>query len=126
MIIQIPVFFALYRILGDSIELRHAPFMLWINDLSAPDRLFHFAVKIPLMSPPYGIPVLTLLMGASMFIQQKMTPTPGDPSQAKFMMFLPIIFTVMFVNFPSGLVLYWLVNNILSIGQQYRIHRGSA
>jgi len=126
MIIQIPVFFALYRILGDSIELRHAPFMLWINDLSAPDRLFHFAIKIPLMSPPYGIPVLTLLMGASMFIQQKMTPTPGDPSQAKFMMFLPIIFTVMFVNFPSGLVLYWLVNNILSIGQQYRIHRGSA
>jgi len=126
MIIQIPVFFALYRILGDSIELRHAPFMLWINDLSAPDRLFHFAFKIPFMSPPYGIPVLTLLMGASMFIQQKMTPTPGDPSQAKFMMFLPIIFTVMFINFPSGLVLYWLVNNILSIGQQYRIHRGSA
>jgi len=126
MIIQIPVFFALYRILGDSIELRHAPFMLWINDLSAPDRLFHFVFKIPFMSPPSGIPVLTLLMGASMFIQQKMTPTPGDPSQAKIMMFLPIIFTVMFINFPSGLVLYWLVNNILSIGQQYRIHRGSA
>jgi YidC/Oxa1 family membrane protein insertase len=126
MIIQIPVFFALYRILGDSIELRHAPFMLWINDLSAPDRLFHFAFKIPFMSPPYGIPVLTLLMGASMFIQQKMTPTPGDPSQAKFMMFLPLVFTVMFINFPSGLVLYWLVNNILSIGQQYRIHRGPA
>ncbi len=126
MVIQIPVFFALYRILGDSIELRHAPFMLWINDLSAPDRLFHFAFKIPFMSPPYGIPVLTLLMGASMFIQQKMTPTPGDPSQAKLMMFLPIVFTVMFINFPSGLVLYWLVNNILSIGQQYRIHRGSA
>ncbi len=126
MVIQIPVFFALYRILGDSIELRHAPFILWINDLSAPDRLFHFAFKIPFMSPPYGIPVLTLLMGASMFIQQKMTPTPGDPSQAKIMMFLPIIFTVMFINFPSGLVLYWLVNNILSIGQQYRIHRGSA
>jgi YidC/Oxa1 family membrane protein insertase len=126
MIIQIPVFFALYRILGDSIELRHAPFMLWINDLSAPDRLFHFAFKVPFMSPPYGIPVLTLLMGVSMFIQQKMTPTPGDPSQAKFMMFLPVVFTVMFINFPSGLVLYWLVNNILSIGQQYRIHRGSA
>jgi len=124
MIIQIPVFFALYRILGDSIELRHAPFMLWINDLSAPDRLFHLGFKIPFMSPPYGIPVLTLLMGASMFIQQKMTPTPGDPSQAKLMMFLPIIFTVMFINFPSGLVLYWLVNNILSIGQQYRIHKG--
>jgi len=66
---------------------------------------------------------LTLLMGASMFIQQKMTPTPGDPAQAKIMMFLPIILTFMFINFPSGLVLYWLVNNILSIGQQYRIHK---
>ena len=121
MVIQIPVFFALFRILGNSIELRHAPFFLWINDLSAPDRLFRFPFDIPYMSPPYGIPVLTLLMGASMFIQQKMTPTPGDPTQAKIMLLLPIIFTVMFINFPSGLVLYWLVNNILSIGQQYRI-----
>jgi YidC/Oxa1 family membrane protein insertase len=121
MIIQIPVFFALFRLLGNSIELRHAPFMLWITDLSAPDRLFSFPFTIPMMSPPYGIPVLTLLMGASMFVQQKMTPTPGDPTQAKIMMFLPIIFTFMFINFPSGLVLYWLVNNILSIGQQYRI-----
>ena len=121
MIIQIPVFFALFRILGNSIELRHAPFFLWINDLSAPDRLFHFSFSIPFMSPPYGVPVLTLLMGVSMFIQQKMTPTPGDPTQAKIMLLLPVIFTVMFINFPSGLVLYWLVNNILSIGQQYRI-----
>ncbi|MCD4715987.1 MAG: membrane protein insertase YidC [Desulfobacterales bacterium] len=126
MVIQIPVFFALFRILGNAIELRHAPFMLWINDLSAPDRLFNFPFTIPFMSPPYGIPVLTLLMGASMFLQQKMTPTPGDPTQAKVMMFLPIIFTFMFINFPSGLVLYWFVNNILSIGQQYRIHRSPA
>ncbi|MBW2065564.1 MAG: membrane protein insertase YidC [Deltaproteobacteria bacterium] len=126
MIIQIPVFFALFRILGSSIELRHAPFMLWINDLSAPDRLFRFPFQIPFMSPPYGIPVLTLLMGASMFIQQKMTPTPGDPTQAKVMMFLPIIFTLFFINFPSGLVLYWLVNNLISIGQQYRIKKSSA
>jgi YidC/Oxa1 family membrane protein insertase len=126
MIIQIPVFFALFRILGSSIELRHAPFLFWINDLSAPDRLFSFPFKIPLMSPPYGIPVLTLLMGLSMLIQQKMTPTPGDPTQAKVMMFLPIVFTVMFINFPSGLVLYWLVNNVLSIGQQYRIIKKSA
>jgi YidC/Oxa1 family membrane protein insertase len=125
MVIQIPVFFALYRILGSAIELRHAPFMLWINDLSAPDRLFHFTFEIPFMKPPYGIPVLTLLMGASMFVQQKMTPSPGDPSQAKIMMFLPIIFTFMFINFPSGLVLYWLVNNLLSIGQQYRIQKSS-
>jgi YidC/Oxa1 family membrane protein insertase len=123
MIIQLPVFFALFRILGSAIELRQAPFMLWINDLSAPDRLFNFPFTIPFMSPPYGIPVLTLLMGASMFLQQKMTPTPGDPTQAKIMMFLPLIFTFMFINFPSGLVLYWLVNNILSIGQQYRIHK---
>ena len=124
MVIQIPVFFALFRILGNSIELRHAPFFLWITDLSAPDRLFSFPFQIPFMSEPYGIPVLTLLMGASMFIQQKMTPTPGDPSQAKVMLFLPIIFTIMFINFPSGLVLYWLVNNVLSIGQQYRIKKG--
>jgi YidC/Oxa1 family membrane protein insertase len=75
------------------------------------------------MAPPYGIPVLTLLMGASMFLQQKMTPTPGDPAQAKMMMLLPIVFTFMFINFPSGLVLYWLVNNVLSIAQQYRINR---
>ena len=123
MIIQLPVFFALFRILGSAIELRQAPFMLWIKDLSAPDRLFNFPFSIPFMEPPYGIPVLTLLMGASMFLQQKMTPTPGDPMQAKIMMFLPLIFTFMFINFPSGLVLYWFVNNILSIGQQYRIHR---
>jgi YidC/Oxa1 family membrane protein insertase len=123
MLIQMPVFFALFRILGSSTELRHAPFFLWINDLSAPDRLFNFPFTIPFMSPPYGIPILTLLMGASMFIQQKMTPTPGDPSQAKIMMFLPIIFTFLFINFPSGLVLYWLTNNLLSIGQQYRIKK---
>ncbi len=126
MVVQIPVFFALFRVLGACIELRHAPFMLWINDLSAPDRLFHFSFDIPFMTPPYGIPVLTLLMGGSMFIQQKMTPAPGDPAQAKIMMFLPVIFTFMFINFPSGLVLYWLVNNLLSIGQQYRIYKKPA
>jgi YidC/Oxa1 family membrane protein insertase len=126
MVIQIPVFFALYRILGSSIELRHAPFFLWINDLSAPDRLFHLSFTIPYMTPPSGIPVLTLLMGASMFLQQKMTPTPGDPTQAKIMLLMPVIFTFMFINFPSGLVLYWLVNNVLSIGQQYRIIKRAA
>lgn len=123
MLIQIPVFFALYRTLMGSIELRHAPFMLWIDDLAAPDRLFSFSFSIPFMDPPYGIPVLTLLMGASMFITQKLTPAVGDPAQAKIMMFLPIMFTVMFINFPSGLVLYWLTQNILSIGQQYLINR---
>ncbi len=123
MVIQIPVFFALFRVLGNCIELRHAPFVFWINDLSAPDRLFNFSFEIPFMTAPYGIPVLTLLMGGSMFLQQKMTPTPGDPMQAKIMMFLPVIFTFMFINFPSGLVLYWLINNLLSIGQQYRIYK---
>ena len=127
MAIQIPVFIALYNLFGKSIELRHAPFMLWINDLSAPDRLFSFPFEIPLMSPPYGIPVLTLLMGATMYITQKMTPmTMGDPTQAKIMQFLPLFFTFIFINFPSGLVLYWLVNNILQIGQQYRIKKSSA
>ncbi|HIC90722.1 MAG TPA: membrane protein insertase YidC [Syntrophaceae bacterium] len=120
MLLQIPVFFALYKILLYAIEIRHAPFFLWINDLSAPDRLA-IGFQIPYTG---GLPVLTLLMGASMFIQQKMTPSPGDPTQQKFMMFLPIIFTFMFLNFPSGLVLYWLVNNLLSIGQQYCINKG--
>ena len=120
MLLQIPVFFALYKILFHAIEIRHAPFFLWINDLSAPDRL-PVGFQIPHTG---GLPVLTLLMGASMFIQQKMTPSPGDPTQQKFMMFLPIIFTFMFLNFPSGLVLYWLVNNVLSIGQQYCINKG--
>ena len=123
MVAQIPVFFALYRMLYEAIELRHAPFFGWINDLSAPDRLFHFDFSIPFMQPPYGIPVLTLIMGASMLLQQKMSPPPGDPSQAKIMMLMPIIFTFIFINFSSGLVLYWFVNNILSIGQQYYIQK---
>ena len=119
MLIQIPFFFALYRVLMAAIELRHAPFMLWINDLSAPDRLM-IGIDIPVL---HGIPVLTLLMGASMYLQQKMTPTTADPTQAKIMQFLPIIFTFMFINFASGLVLYWLVNNLLSILQQQLINR---
>ncbi|SLM28331.1 Membrane protein insertase YidC [Desulfamplus magnetovallimortis] len=123
MLVQMPIFFALYRMLYQAIELRHAPFMGWINDLSAPDRLFDFAVSIPFMQPPYGIPVLTLIMGATMFLQQKMTPTTGDPTQAKMMMFMPLFMTFIFINFPAGLVLYWLVNNVLSIGQQYYIQK---
>ena len=119
MVVQIPVFFALYRMLDQAIELRHAPFIGWINDLSAPDRLFHFDFSIPFMEPPYGIPVLTLIMGATMFWQQKMTPPAGDPTQAKMMLLMPVVFTFIFINFSAGLVLYWLVNNVLSIGQQY-------
>jgi len=119
MVVQLPVFFALYRMLYEAIELRHAPFFLWIDDLAAPDRLFRFDFSIPFMEPPYGIPVLTIVMGASMLLQQKMSPPMGDATQAKMMMFMPIIFTFIFINFSSGLVLYWLVNNILSIAQQY-------
>jgi YidC/Oxa1 family membrane protein insertase len=126
MVLQIPVFFALYRMLYEAIELRHAHFFLWINDLSAPDRLFNWDTYIPLMQPPYGIPVLTLIMGASMFFQQKMAPAPADPTQAKLMTFMPILFTFIFINFSSGLVLYWLVNNLLSMGQQYYVSKKKA
>lgn len=120
MVIQIPFFFALYRVLMQAIELRHAPFMLWINDLSMPDRLW-LGFDIPWL---HGLPVLTLLMGASMFLQQKMTPTPtADPTQLRIMQWLPIIFTFMFINFASGLVLYWFINNLLTMLQQYLINR---
>jgi YidC/Oxa1 family membrane protein insertase len=123
MVLQIPVFFALYRMLYQAIELRHAPFFLWINDLSAPDRLFNFGFSIPFMEPPYGIPVLTIIMGATMLLQQKMSPPPGDPTQAKMMMLMPVVFTFIFINFSSGLVLYWLINNVLSISQQYYVQK---
>jgi YidC/Oxa1 family membrane protein insertase len=126
MVLQIPVFFALYRMLYQAIELRHAPFFLWINDLSAPDRLFNFGFSIPFMEPPYGIPVLTIIMGATMLLQQKMSPPPGDPTQAKMMMLMPVVFTFIFINFSSGLVLYWLVNNVLSISQQYYVQKKTA
>jgi YidC/Oxa1 family membrane protein insertase len=126
MVVQIPVFFALYRMLYGAIELRHAPFIWWINDLSAPDRLFRFDFHIPFMQPPYGIPVLTIIMGVTMFIQQKMSPPAGDPTQAKMMMLMPIVFTVIFINFSSGLVLYWLVNNVISMVQQYYIQKKNA
>ncbi|WP_286817725.1 membrane protein insertase YidC [Desulfobacter sp. UBA2225] len=119
LLVQMPIFFALYRMLYMAIELRHAPFVGWIQDLSGPDRLFHFNFSIPFMDAPYGIPVLTLLMGASFLLQQKMTPTAGDPMQAKMMMLMPIFMTVLFINFPAGLVLYMFVNNIISMGQQY-------
>jgi YidC/Oxa1 family membrane protein insertase len=120
MLLQIPVFFALYKVLLQSIELRHAPFMLWINDLSAPDRLMIPGVNIPYLG---GIPVLTLLMGLSMYLQQKLSPSSLDPTQARMMQFLPVIFTCMFINFPSGLVLYWLINNVLSIAQQHYVNK---
>lgn len=107
MLVQIPVFFGLYKALMFSIELRHAPFYFWLQDLSAKD-------------PYYVTPII---MGVTMFIQQKMTPTNVDPVQAKVMLALPVVFTFMFLSFPSGLVLYWLVNNILTIAQQAYINK---
>ncbi len=104
-LIQIPVFIALYWVLVESVELRQAPFIFWIHDLSQRD--------------PYYI--LPLLMGASMFIQQRLNPPPPDPMQAKVMMLMPVIFTVLFANFPAGLMLYWFVNNTLSFMQQWYI-----
>ena len=123
MLIQMPVFFALYKILLIAIELRGTPFIWWIKDLSAPDRL-PIGIQIPYVGD--GIPVLTLLMGASMFIQQKMTPSAMDPKQAKMMMLMPVIFTFMFLTFPSGLVIYWLVSNVLGIVQQYYVNKKAA
>jgi YidC/Oxa1 family membrane protein insertase len=120
MVLQIPVFIGLYEALLNTIELRHAPFMLWINDLSAPDRLG--TLQLPFVQHP-GLPVLTLLMGVSMFVQQWMTPSTGDPTQQRVMMIMPLMFTFMFVNFPSGLALYWLVNNLLTIAQQFYMNR---
>jgi len=107
LLVQFPIFIAFYWVLMGSIELRHSPFIFWIKDLSAHD-------------PYYITPIL---MGASMFVTQKMTPTSADPMQAKLMLAMPIVFTVMFLNFPSGLVIYWLVNNILQIFQQIYIDK---
>ncbi|MGA2939323.1 MAG: membrane protein insertase YidC [Syntrophobacteraceae bacterium] len=124
MALQIPVFFALYRMLNSAVELRHQPFALWIHDLTAPDRLnLGFSIDLPMIGHLDGLPVLTILMGATMFLQQKMTPSSGDPRQEKIMLIMPVMFTFFFINFPAGLVLYWFVNNILSIAQQYWINR---
>lgn len=120
MLLQLPVFIGLYSALQNAIELRHAPFIAWIHDLSAPDRLG--TLQLPFVEHP-GIPVLTLLMGISMFVQQWMTPSAADPAQQRIMMIMPLMFTFMFINFPAGLTLYWLVNNLLTIGQQYMISR---
>jgi YidC/Oxa1 family membrane protein insertase len=106
-LVQIPVFFALYRALLGAIELRHAPFFFWITDLSAKDPMY----------------ITPIFMGATMVLQQKMTPATGDPRQAQLMMFMPIVFTALFLSFPSGLVVYWTVNNVLTIGHQYWMNK---
>lgn len=119
MLLQFPVFIGLYNALRTPIELRHAPFM-WIQDLSRPDWE---SLPLTLADWHLGIPILTVLMGASMLLQQWMTPSAGDPNQKRMMLMMPLIFTVMFINFPSGLTIYWLVNNVLGIAQQYLINR---
>ena len=106
-LVQMPVFIALYWVLFESVQLRHAPFMLWIHDLSVMDPYF----------------ILPILMGASMFLQMSLNPSPPDPMQAKIMKLMPLVFTIFFLWFPAGLVLYWLVNNVLSISQQWYITR---
>jgi YidC/Oxa1 family membrane protein insertase len=120
MVLQFPVFIGLYNALSTPIELRHAPF-LWIKDLSRPDWE---SLPLTLGGWHVGVPILTILMGGSMFLQQWMTPSAGDPNQRKMMMLMPLMFTFMFVSFPAGLTVYWLVNNLLSIAQQYWINRG--
>jgi YidC/Oxa1 family membrane protein insertase len=107
MLIQIPVFIALYNALQNGIEMRHAPFFFWIMDLSAKDPIY----------------ITPLIMGATMVIQQKMTPTAADPTQAKMFLLMPVMFTFLFLSFPSGLVIYWLINNVLSIAHQYYLNK---
>jgi YidC/Oxa1 family membrane protein insertase len=107
MLLQMPVFIALYWVLSESVEIRHSPWIIWIEDLSAKDPLF----------------ILPLIMGASMFLMQKLQPAPTDPMQAKVFQLMPIMFTFFFLMFPAGLVLYWTVNNLLSILQQWFVNR---
>ena len=126
-LIQIPVFFALYKVLFVSIEMRQAPFFGWIHDLSAPDPLGIFTVfglipwDVPATLTFINIGIWPIIMGATMYLQQKLNPTPADPIQAKIFMFMPIIFTFILAPFPAGLVIYWAWNNILSIAQQWLI-----
>jgi YidC/Oxa1 family membrane protein insertase len=127
--IQIPVFFSLYKVLYVTIEMRHAPFYGWIRDLSAPDptnvlTLFGLiSWTPPHLLYPLAIGIWPIIMGITMFLQQKLNPAPADPTQAKVMMFLPVIFTFMLAHFPAGLVIYWAWNNTLSISQQWLIMR---
>ena len=128
-LLQIPVFFALYKVLFVTIEMRHAPFIGWIHDLSAPDplgllTLFGFVDwSVPGILQLFNIGIWPILMGISMFLQQKLNPAPVDKMQAKIFMFLPIVFTFVLGGFAAGLVIYWTTNNVLSMAQQYVIQR---
>jgi len=107
MLLPMPVFLALYWVLLESVELRQAPFIFWINDLASMDPYF----------------ILPLLMGASTYLMQALNPQVGDPMQVRIMKLMPIMFTVLFLFFPAGLVLYWLINNLLSLAQQTYVYR---
>src|SRR5216683_1178296 len=128
-VIQIPVFFSLYKVLYVTIEMRHAPFFGWIQDLSAPDptTFVNLFGLLPFAAPPalafLHIGAWPLIMGVTMFLQQKLNPQPADPVQAKMFMILPVVFTYMLAQFPAGLVIYWAWNNLLSIAQQWLIMR---
>src|ERR1700759_5506710 len=128
-LVQIPVFFALYKVLYTTIEMRHQPFFGWIKDLSAPDPatiltgfgFFHW--QVPEILHFFNIGVWPLIMGVTMYLQQKLNPAPADPVQARVFQFLPILFTFMMAPFSAGLVIYWAWSNTLSIAQQYTIMR---
>jgi YidC/Oxa1 family membrane protein insertase len=126
LVVQMPVFFSLYKVIFISIEMRHAPFFGWIKDLSSPDptTIFNLFGIIP-WSPPQilMIGIWPIIMGLTMFFQQKMNPEPADPVQAKVMKFLPIIFVFMFQSFPAGLMIYWSWSNLLSMIQQFLINK---
>jgi YidC/Oxa1 family membrane protein insertase len=123
MALQLPIFIGLYEALLNSVELRHAPFIGWIKDLSTPDCLpISWIPQLPMVHC-HGLPVLVLLMGASSFLQQYMTPTSPDPNQQKMMMLTPLIFTIMLINFPAGLSLYYFSTNVLGIIQQYFLNK---
>jgi YidC/Oxa1 family membrane protein insertase len=128
-LVQIPVFFALYKVLYTTIEMRHQPFFGWIKDLSAPDPLTIltgfglFQWQVPEILHFFNIGIWPLIMGVTMYLQQKLNPAPTDPVQARVFQFLPIMFTFMLAPFSAGLVIYWAWSNILSIAQQYYIMR---
>jgi YidC/Oxa1 family membrane protein insertase len=125
-LVQIPVFFALYKVLFVSIEMRHAPFFGWIQDLAAPDptHILNLFGLIPWTPPGFlGIGVWPIIMGITMYLQQRLNPPPPDPVQARVFQFMPVIFTFMLAQFPAGLVIYWTWNNLLSIAQQWLIMR---
>jgi len=125
-LIQIPIFFALYKALFVTIEMRHQPFFGWVRDLSAPDptNLFNLFGLIPFDPPAFlHMPAWAILMGITMWVQFKLNPTPPDPIQAKIFAWMPVLFTFMLASFPAGLVIYWTWNNILSVAQQWWIMR---